>query len=368
MDVNDIGSIIAAARKKKYLTQDGLAKQLHITRQAISNWETNKALPDVSIILSLCRVLELNFNDLIGVANNDIKALDVINYEKKKMTKKTFFIITIISIFFLLICITIYMILNKNAFAVYDVYLDSNDFSLTNAILVKSKINNYFKLGTLKTNLEDIPEDTVYNIKLYIIRDGKEKAIAESEYKDNISITEKYGYNEYFSSDIYGDEDLYLDIEYTIKDELYKFTFPLNLKLNFESNRLFYTQDKDIKEQKSNIDIEVDKLYVDDLINAGYKYDEKNDYYIRKIKNGKYVYYSNSTSIEYTYEDNKSLIDVLYYFDDKHFEVNEYDYEEKKIVNKFKIDDKKTTCMIDKCGDYQKYTSIIYEEVNRILN
>ena len=144
MNANDIGTIIHNARKKKGLTQKGLAKELHITRQAISNWETNKALPDVSIILNLCKVLEIDFNYFIGMANNDIKAEDIINYEKKKITKKTIIIITILSILFILISFTIYMILNKNAFAVYDVYLDSNEFSLSNSILVKSKINNYF--------------------------------------------------------------------------------------------------------------------------------------------------------------------------------------------------------------------------------
>ena len=198
----------------------------------------------------MCKVLDLNFNDLIGVANNDIKAEDVINYEKKKITKKTILIITIISIFFILISFTIYIILNKNAFAVYDVYLDSNEFSLTNSILVKSKINNYFKLGTLKSNLENIPDDTVYNIRLYAIHDGKEVVLVNGDYYEDITISEKYGYNEYFSSDIYADEDLYLDIKYTIKDKEYKYTFPLNLQLNFESNRLFYVKDTEIKSKR----------------------------------------------------------------------------------------------------------------------
>ena len=167
MDYNDIGTIIASARKEKELTQVELANKLHITRQAVSNWETNKSLPDIGIILKLCEVLDLDFNKFIRAANGSIKAEDIIRYEKKKITKKTVIIIAILSVIFALISFTIYIVLNKNAFAVYDVYLDSNEFSLNNSILVKSKINNYSKLGTLKCNLADVPEDTVFNIKLY---------------------------------------------------------------------------------------------------------------------------------------------------------------------------------------------------------
>ena len=125
MDYNDIGSIIASARKKKNLTQDELGSKLHLTRQAISNWETNKSLPDIGIILKLCEVLELDFNKFIRAANGSINAEDIIKDEKKKITKKTIIIITILSILFALISFTIYLVLNKNAFAVYDVYLDS---------------------------------------------------------------------------------------------------------------------------------------------------------------------------------------------------------------------------------------------------
>ena len=370
MNANDIGTIIAEARKKKGLTQNGLAKELHITRQAISNWETNKALPDVSIILNLCKVLEIDFNYFIGMANNDIKAVDVINYEKKKITKKTVVIITILSILFILISLTIYMILNKNAFAVYDVYLDSNEFSLSNSILVKSKINNYFKLGNLKSNLDDIPDDTVYNIKLYVVKDGEEKVFYEEQYRDDISIAEKYGYSEYFSSDIYADEDLYLDINYSIKDKIYNYTFPLNLNLNFESNRLFYTKDKEIEEE-NNLKIDTDKLYVDKLIATGYHYDEKNDYYIRNIENGNFTYYANSKKLRYYLDDNSNKITISYYFLDQNYDISDYNYVTQSFVAHLKLNTKnnEVICYLKKCkayDEYNNYQDIIREEILRI--
>ncbi len=367
MDFNDIGSIIVNARKSKGMTQDDLAEKLHLTRQAISNWETNKALPDIGIILRLCKTLDLDFNKFIGVANNGIKAEDVINYEKKKMTKKTFIIITILSIFFILICFTIFMILNKNAFAVYDVYLDSNEFSLNNAILVKSKINNYFKLGTLKNNLDNIPLDTVYNIKLYSIKDGKESILLEQKYEDNLKVSEEYGNNKYFSSDIYDTEKLYLEIEYTINDKPYKYTYPLKLEVNFESNRLFYGKGKDVK-KNDNIVFEVDKLYIDKLIINGYSYEEKDDLYIREFKNGNFTYYVNSNYLVYIYEDKNKTQSIKYYLSDKHFEISEYDYMSNVIITKlnYYINNKKINCVVGDCKNYEDYLDIIREELKRI--
>ncbi len=365
MDYNDIGTIIANARKKKGMTQDDLAGKLHLTRQAISTWETNKSLPDIGIILKLCEVLDLDFNKFIGVANGVIKAEDIIKYEKKKITKKTIVIITILSILFALISFTIYMVLNKNAFAVYDVYLDSNEFSLSNSILVKSKINNYFKLGTLKCNLDDVPEDTVYDIKLYSIQDDKKVVLLEQKYEDNLSVYEKYGYNKYFSSDIFNAEELYLDIKYTIKDKPYIYTYPLNLKLNFESNRLFYKQNSKVIKNSNEI-IDIDKLYIDKLIIAGYEYDEERDAYVRKFSNGEYAYDINSNYLMYNYEDSKTMIGIKYYFNDKSFEVSEYNSEMNIKFNYNKVTNE-LVCIIGKCKNYLNYINVIEEEI-KIIN
>ena len=40
-------------RKRKGLTQSQLAERLNITDRAVSKWETDKSLPDSSIMLEL---------------------------------------------------------------------------------------------------------------------------------------------------------------------------------------------------------------------------------------------------------------------------------------------------------------------------
>ncbi len=66
MDQGKIGRFIADCRKQKGLTQAQLAEQLHITDRAVSKWETGKSLPDSSIMLTLCDVLEISVNDLLS--------------------------------------------------------------------------------------------------------------------------------------------------------------------------------------------------------------------------------------------------------------------------------------------------------------
>ena len=65
MDQIKIGKFIAQRRKKANLTQMQLAEKLNITDRAVSKWETGKALPDSSIMLQLCDILQISVNDLL---------------------------------------------------------------------------------------------------------------------------------------------------------------------------------------------------------------------------------------------------------------------------------------------------------------
>lgn len=65
MDLIKIGKFIADTRKKKNLTQIQLAERLSITDRAVSKWECGRSMPDSSIMLELCEVLEISVNELL---------------------------------------------------------------------------------------------------------------------------------------------------------------------------------------------------------------------------------------------------------------------------------------------------------------
>ena len=66
MDQLKIGKFIAERRKAVRLTQAQLAEKLDITDRAVSKWETGKAMPDSSIMLELCGILQISVNDLLS--------------------------------------------------------------------------------------------------------------------------------------------------------------------------------------------------------------------------------------------------------------------------------------------------------------
>ncbi|MBP3938929.1 MAG: helix-turn-helix transcriptional regulator [Clostridia bacterium] len=66
MDQAKIGRFIAERRKTAGLTQMQLAEKLSITDRAVSKWETGRSLPDSSIMLELCKELNITVNDLLS--------------------------------------------------------------------------------------------------------------------------------------------------------------------------------------------------------------------------------------------------------------------------------------------------------------
>ena len=82
MDQIKIGRFISEKRKERGFTQMQLAEQLGITDRAVSKWETGKSLPDASVMLELCRLLNITVNDLL---NGEVVSME--NYNAK--TEKT---------------------------------------------------------------------------------------------------------------------------------------------------------------------------------------------------------------------------------------------------------------------------------------
>lgn len=66
MNQEKIGKFIASCRKDAGLTQAVLAEKLGITDRAVSKWENGKSIPDASLMLDLCNLLEINVNELLS--------------------------------------------------------------------------------------------------------------------------------------------------------------------------------------------------------------------------------------------------------------------------------------------------------------
>ena len=66
---------LTALRRAKGISQEALAEQLGVSRQAVSKWETGTAKPELDNILALCRILEVSPNELLGDTTQPINEL-----------------------------------------------------------------------------------------------------------------------------------------------------------------------------------------------------------------------------------------------------------------------------------------------------
>lgn len=66
MDQVKIGSFIKAMRKEQGLTQHKLAEKLYISDKTVSKWETGNGMPDVTLMVPLCKILNISVNELLS--------------------------------------------------------------------------------------------------------------------------------------------------------------------------------------------------------------------------------------------------------------------------------------------------------------
>jgi DNA-binding protein len=63
-----MGQIIKRLRKERNFTQEELAEQLGITFQAVSKWENDTGMPDVSQIIPLATIFGVSTDVLFGMS------------------------------------------------------------------------------------------------------------------------------------------------------------------------------------------------------------------------------------------------------------------------------------------------------------
>ena len=115
MDPIKTGKFIKELRTQKKLTQKGLAEKLGCSDKAISRWETGKGFPDVTYLLDLSEILEVNVNELLlgnRINKNDCEKINneiIVNtiFDSKKKINKL--IITIIILLFILMISSYYI-------------------------------------------------------------------------------------------------------------------------------------------------------------------------------------------------------------------------------------------------------------------
>lgn len=266
----NFSQLISKARKKKNLTQQELATLINISDKAISSWENERNIPDIEIIKSLEKVL-------------DIKLLEKEETKKNKILKKIFISLTsILSIIFFILLI--YFINNYNRIRIYDLSLESNYFYINNSSL--TIIEDRLTIETSYLYNKQLPYQPSYRVTLYYLEGNKKYQL---ETKNN--------YNSFYiegtSKEVLNNLDnLYLNIKYTnYQNKLINENIKIKLTDKANTNKLFYKNNPPKQER-------INQNTLNLLHNNNYN---KVDYYTYKKE-----YYN--TSYQYNILDNTMYI------------------------------------------------------------
>ena len=114
MDLIKIGKYIAFKRKEQGLTQKQLAEKLNMSDKSVSKWERGICLPDVSVYLELCKILDISINEFLTgedipketieqKAEENIIQITKDNKNKQKYLKKIIRLLIVMLIVFIFI-------------------------------------------------------------------------------------------------------------------------------------------------------------------------------------------------------------------------------------------------------------------------
>lgn len=107
-----LGTIITSKRIEKQLTQEQLAKQLHVTKDTVVEWEDEKAYPDMNHLVELAKLLDFSL-DALFLADDDTLLKPIM-----KQTNKHYFqfsIIICLATLVILLGILLVSLLNENS-------------------------------------------------------------------------------------------------------------------------------------------------------------------------------------------------------------------------------------------------------------
>lgn len=71
IDFVKVGNRIQTLRRNSNLSQESLAEQLFITRQALSKWENGTSIPSIDSLLEISKIFNVSFEYLLCLGEED---------------------------------------------------------------------------------------------------------------------------------------------------------------------------------------------------------------------------------------------------------------------------------------------------------
>ena len=82
------GNVLKKLRKEKNMTQEQLAQKLSISPQAVSRWETDFAMPDISLIVPISEIFDVSTDVLLGKTEKEFDLKSTQYFEAKNVFRE----------------------------------------------------------------------------------------------------------------------------------------------------------------------------------------------------------------------------------------------------------------------------------------
>lgn len=79
-----LGDKIIQLRKEKGFSQEQLAQELNVSRQAVSKWEVNQSVPEISKLIALADLFKISIDNLVRDELELYETRSNLGYEKKE--------------------------------------------------------------------------------------------------------------------------------------------------------------------------------------------------------------------------------------------------------------------------------------------
>lgn len=148
----NISEKILKIRKDNNLSQETFAEMINVSRQTVSNWESNKCYPDIESLIIISNKFDISLDDLL---KNDIKMIK--NIDRKIKINK---ILKVIIVVILLICTFMFIMIH---------YKHENDIkNLKNSFTNVEEDNLLISVKEDRiTNIDDLEKNDLY-VDIYL--------------------------------------------------------------------------------------------------------------------------------------------------------------------------------------------------------
>ena len=152
--------IIKEKRKQLGIIQDELAKELKVSRSAISNWEIGRNYPDINTLIHLAQMYNMSLDGLFN-ENIELTSLSALDEEKEMPPKRVN--ILIVAVIIISLFSFVYVSLIKEPQIIFE--NETIDSSLQLVNFHKNEIKNIGLTGDQLFVYLENPEDVFYYVE-----------------------------------------------------------------------------------------------------------------------------------------------------------------------------------------------------------